>query len=231
MWGETVTISARVDKSLDSHGLILGNNKPIVGDRMLVVSQSELHDLVLLQTGPDVVLDRGDVVQVTGVVREYNPAELEASLGISLDEAALSGYGSQAVLVADAIDVDVPIASEAGDKEFTSGSSGYDFGITIDDILARPNEFLGMTVTVSDEVEEHLLTPHLFLLGDDALLCISATPHPELFVESTAYVTGEVRLFDLREIERRTGIDLDDAALRDFSGQPVVLVHSLVVVT
>jgi hypothetical protein len=80
---------------------------------------------------------------------------------------------------------------------------------------------------VSGEVEEQLLVPHTFLLGDDALLAVSKTPRPELFVEVTAYVTGEVRLFNLQEVERELGIDLDDEAPRNYEGQPVIVVDAL----
>lgn len=230
MWGQTVTISAQVDQFLNPHAALIGNNKPLVGDKLLVVSKSELQDLVLVGKGPGAAIGDSDVVQVSGVVRPYEPDNLESSLGISLDPGALSGYGSNAMLVAESIDVDVPITSVAGDKEFGAGSAGYDLGVTIDDIFAQPREFVGLTVTVSDEVEEHLLTPHAFLLGDRALLAVSTTAHPELFVEATAYVTGEVRMFDYEEAERTTGLDLDER-LRDYEGQPMILVESLRVVT
>lgn len=229
MWGRTVTISARIESRLNDHAIMLGNDKPLVGDMLLVVSEKELNNLALVVEGANADLEAGDVVQVTGVVRRYDPARLESELGIQLDRTVIDGYASQAVLVATAIDVDVPVAAAAGDKEFGSGSSGYDLGVTIDDILAQPEALLGMTVTVSDEVEEHLLTPHAFLLGDAAFLCISVTPRPGLFVEATAYVTGEVVFFNLAEIERRTGLDLDDEALRGYEGQPFILVDSLVV--
>ncbi|HEV2065285.1 MAG TPA: hypothetical protein VGR08_00510 [Thermomicrobiales bacterium] len=230
MWGETVTISAQVDQLLNPHALLIGNNKPLVGDKLLVVSKSELQDLVLVGKGPGAAISDSKVIQVSGVVRPYESGNLESSLGSTLDPGALSGYGSNAMLVAESIDVDKPIASEAGDKEFGAGSAGYDLGVTVDDILAQPQELVGLTVTVSDEVEEHLLTPHAFLLGDSALLAVSTTAHPELFVEATAYVTGEVRIFNYEEAERTTGLDLDER-LRDYEGQPMILVESLTMVT
>lgn len=230
MWGQTVTISARVDQILNPHAVLLGNNKPIVGDKLLAVSGSALQDLALLAERTGAQVSDSDVVQVTGVVQRYEPDRLKSSLGITLDPGTLSDYGSDAVLMVESIDVDVPIASQAGDKEFGAGSAGYDLGVTIDDIFAQPEELVGMTVTVSDEVEEYLLTPHAFVLGDNGLLAISATPHPELFVEATAYVTGEVGIFDLEEVERTTGLDLEER-LRDYEGQPVILVESLKMVT
>ncbi len=121
----------------------------------------------------------------------------------------------------------MPIAVSAGDKEFAAGSAGYDRGVTTDDVVHDPAAYLGQTVTVSDEVEEHLLTPHAFLLGDRGLLAVSAQPHSELFVEATAYVTGEVRRFHLHQVEQDLGIDLDDGLLRPHEGEPVIVVHSL----
>lgn len=229
MWGRTVTISARVDRALSPHALMLGNDKPLLGDKVLVVSKSELGDLVLLPSEADTAIEEGDVLQVTGVVHEYDVAQLLKSLRVSVDQEAISGYETRAVLVAEVIDADVPIASEVGDQEF-SDSAGYDRGVTIDDVATHPEQHLGLTVTVSGEVEEQLLTPHIFVLGDDALLAISKTPGPELFVEATAYVTGEVRLFNLKEIEQELGLDLDDEALRGYEGQPVILVESLLLV-
>jgi hypothetical protein len=140
MWGQTVTVSARVDQPLNPHAILLGNNKPIVGDSVLVVGESELGDLVLLPQQRDVEIEKGETLQVTGVVRQYGSAELEASLGVELDHDALSGYRSQAVLVAEAIDVDVPTAAAAGDQEF-GGSTGHDPGVTIDDVVTNPERY------------------------------------------------------------------------------------------
>jgi len=105
------------------------------------------------------------VVQVRGVVRPYDRTRLETSLGIKLDPGALTDYESRSVLIAHTIDVDVPMGTQAGDEEFSSGSSAYDLGGTIDDILAQPEEFVGLTVSVSGDVEENLLTFDVFLLG------------------------------------------------------------------
>jgi hypothetical protein len=160
----------------------------------------------------------------------YDVGELETRLGVDLELEALSDYESNAVLIAETIDADVPIAAEEGDKEFSGDSSGYDLGVTIDDIVAEPEQYVGLTVTVSDEVEEHLLMPHSFLLGDEALLAGSKAPQTEFFVEATTYVTGEVRLFNLKEIEGELGIDLDDGALRIYEGRPVIAVDSLMFV-
>ncbi len=76
--------------------------------------------------------------------------------------------------------------------------------------------------------QEHLPTPHAFV--GTSTLAVSTQPHPELFVEATAHVTGEVRSFRLHEVELDLGIDLDDGSLRPHEGEPVIVVHSLVLV-
>lgn len=227
MWGKRVTVSAEVQEVAGPQVAVIGNDALMVGDTVLIVSESPLQQQVLLHDVTAASLDAGDVVQVTGKVRRFDPAALEADLGVSLDGEAVERYEGPAVLVVDAIDIDVPVASEAGDKEFGAGSSGYDFGISVDDIIQGTDEYLGITVTVSDEVEEALLTPHAFTLGDRHLLVVSGEPVPEAFVEATAYVTGEVRVFHLAEVEEELGIDLDDEAVRAYEGRSFVLAESV----
>lgn len=226
MWGKRVTISAEVREVVGPHVALIGNAAPMVGDTVLIVSKPPLQQLVLLASVTDAELGPGDVVQVTGVVRQLDDA-LEENLGVSMDEEAIGNYGGPAVLAVDAIDLDVPAASEAGDKEFGFGSSGYDFGVTIDDVINDTKDHIGMTVTVSDEVEESLLTSHAFILGDQHLLVVSEETQPGVFVEATAYVTGEVRVFHLAEVEAQIGIDLDDAAMQRFEGRPFILMESV----
>ncbi len=225
MEGETVTVSAEVDDLLGPRAMIIGNDAWLVGNEVLVLAAADLTTLV---TPPgNSPITSGDVVRVTGVVRLFDQSGLGPDLGASLDGQALDDYGGTSVLVAKAVEMDPPSGRGVGDKEFDIGSSGYEIGITVYDLTHRTDEYLGAVVTVSGEVEEHLLTPHAFLLDDDALLVVSATPHPELFVEATAYVTGEVRRFDLEAIEAEIGVDLDDGLLAPFEGEPVIVAQSV----
>jgi hypothetical protein len=124
-----------------------------------------------------------------------------------------------------------PEAATDGDQEFPAGSGGPEHSVTVDDVLDRPGQYLGQVVSVSAEVEEGLLTPRAFILGDRGLLAVSAEPRPELFAEATAHVTGEVRRFGIEELEQELGIDLDDAQLRPHVGEPVIIVHVVEIVT
>ena len=227
MEGSSVTISARVDHIVNPHIAVLGNHTPLVGNTLVIASGEPLADVVLTEAA-GATLSAGDVVQVTGTVRLYSQQGLREAIGV--DAADVLGEDESAVLVAEAIDPDVPVASEAGDKEFGNPSSGYDYGITIDVIIHGTDDYTGLTVTVSDDVEEGLMTPHAFVLGDEHLLVISPRPRNDIFVESTVYATGEVRVFHVADVEDRLGIPLDDNQLRDFEGKPFILVESIVVV-
>jgi hypothetical protein len=134
-----------------------------------------------------------DVDQSAGPDIGVTLSEADAGADVLLDD-------ESAVRVVEAIDPDVPVASDAGDKEFGNPSSGYDYSITIDDIVHASDDYAGLTVTLSDVVEEGALTPHVFLLGDEHLLVISARPRDEVFVESTADLTGIVGVVHLAQV-------------------------------
>lgn len=67
----------------------------------------------------------------------------------------------------------------------------------------------------------------MFTVGDRHLLVIGVEPYPEVFVEATEYVMGEVRMFNLEEVERELGVGLDDTMMRAFEGQPFILADSV----
>ncbi len=225
MWGRTVTISARVADVLGPQAIVVGNDALFVGDELLVLGGTPLDTLLLAPAARSIRDD--DVVRVTGEVRRFHPAALASELGGGVDPARLRGYGGAAALIARSIELDPPAHPGPGDKEFASMTDGYDIGVTVYDITTHPQEHLGEMVVVSGEVEEHLLIPHAFLLGDQALLVVSAEPRPDLFVEATAYVTGEVRRFDLADIEAELGVDLPDDRLAPFAGEPVVIARAV----
>ncbi|HEV2128451.1 MAG TPA: hypothetical protein VGR22_07530 [Thermomicrobiales bacterium] len=230
MWGQSVTVSAAIDRLVGRHAAIIGSDTPLIGSKVLIVSEPELQEQVLAASSQGAELSEGDVVQVTGTVQRYDRESLAAELGVRLDEDADSGYDGSAVLLVSSINLDVPVAVEGGDKEFVGGSDGYDRGVTINDIVAAPVDHVGMTVTVSAEVEGDTLASHVFTIGDGFFLVVSAKPHPEVFREATAYVTGEVGIFDLARVEEQIGVDLDDEALSEYEGEPFILAEAIQVV-
>ena len=222
MWDRTVTVSADVHDLVNDQSMVIGTSSFLHfrTDTLLVLSSQPLAELA------DAPLDEDHTVRVTGVVRRFEPAVLEKELGISLDDPAITSHGDKVVLVAEEVEVGLPGGAVPGDPEI-SGSAGYEIGVTVHDVARHTDEYLGETVTVSDEVEEGFLTDHAFWLGDEKLLVISAKPVPDVFVETTAYATGKVRRFDLREVEDITGIDLDDKRFQEFQGKPFILAESV----
>ncbi len=109
-----------------------------------------------------------DVDQSTGPDIGVTLSEADAGADVLLDD-------EDRRLVDEAIDPDMPVASDAGD-------------------------YAGLTVTLIDVVEEGALAPHMFLLGDEHLLVISARPRDDVFVESTADVTGVVGVVHLAQV-------------------------------
>ncbi|HEV2109460.1 MAG TPA: hypothetical protein VGR16_14470 [Thermomicrobiales bacterium] len=222
MWGEIVTVSAEVDTLIDPYTMLIGNRAPIVGDILLVVSAAgrpALRD----QAAPT-PLTEDDVVQVTGVVRHFDIPALEAETGVDLNETALTSYGHASAMVALAIHVNPPAEIGPGDPEY-GGSAGPDTGVTIRDVGADPEQYLGQTVEVSGEIE-YVYGPHAYWLEDGGALVVSATPHPEAFDETSAFVRGEVRRFDIATLEAELGIDLNDQELRHLEGGPVIIAES-----
>jgi hypothetical protein len=224
MWGHTVIVSARVKEIVNGRVMLLGNDKPVVGDTVLVVSAR--HLAALCASSPGVGLSDGDVVQVTGEVRRFDAAALEADLGIELDE--IAGYGEEAVLVASAIELNPPVGGGAGDPEF-GGSAGPEVGVTIEDIHDHPERYYGRRVAISGEVE-HVFGPHAAWVRDKGVVVVRREADVVWFDEVSAFVTGEVRRFDPAALEAELGIDLGGEELLKYAGGPVVVADSIEVI-
>jgi hypothetical protein len=116
--------------------------------------------------------------------------------------------------------------------------------VTVDDIAARPRAFAGETVSVTGAVGQ-VISRRAFTMGDggyldDGLLVVTNRPlrgvvggpagqtgaeagQLVLADREVVEVTGEVRLFDIGEIEREMGVRLDESRFADWTGRPVVL--------
>lgn len=215
MYGQMVTISGGVQEIITPHAITIGNDEPLVGDTVLVVGADDF----------DTSVTEEDAILVTGEVQRFEIGAVEGALGVDLDDEALADYDGKAVLVASEVEVN-PANLGPGDTEQQGPSAGFDINADISDITGEPDTYLGQQVTVSGEVEK-VLDSHAFLFGDEKLLAVSADPRDDLFVEPTAYVRGEVREFNLVEIEEEFGIDLDDRSFAEFDGEPFIAVEAM----
>lgn len=224
MWGHIVTVSAQVKEIINGRVVLLGNDKPIVGDVVLVVSARHLAALNASSLGTG--LTDGDVVQVTGEVRHFDVAALEADLGIDLDKVA--DYDGEAVIVASEIELNPAVGGGAGDPEF-GGSAGPEVGVTIKDIHNNPERYYGRRVAISGEVE-HVFGPYAAWVRDEGVVVVRRVADVAWFDEASVLVTGEVRRFDPAALEAELGITLDDEDLLKHTGGPVVVADSIEVV-
>ena len=215
MWNREVVISADVERVFSPHAMVIGNDEAFVGDEVLVVSASPLHELAGER------LEEGLVVGVRGVVSKADPAQLEQQVGAQLDEAT-SAYEGRAVLVVDRVVVDPDdsdLMALPGDTEARKRSAGFDVDTLISEVINNTERYLGERVTVSGEVEL-VYDQHAFLVGDAKVLVVRSATEPEMFIEPTVYVTGTVRRLDRGALERELGITLPD----DLGGRDEVIV-------
>lgn len=117
-----------------------------------------------------------------------------------------------------------------------------DKGVTVENISSNPDDHIGKRVTVVAPVMktfgEQVFSLHSGILNEE-LLAVGVDPYPDqknekiqtsLIQAKGVQVTGIVRRFEPAEIERETGVKLNDERLSDFTGEPVIVVKSLTAV-
>lgn len=119
---------------------------------------------------------------------------------------------------------------------------------TVDDIAARPQAYVGKVVSVTGSVGQ-VLGRRAFTIGDggfldDGLLVVTNRPlrgavggsagptgaqagQLVLTDREVVEVTGEIRRFDIEEIERELGLRLDEARFTDWTNRPVLLATAI----
>jgi uncharacterized protein YdeI (BOF family) len=101
----------------------------------------------------------------------------------------------------------------------------------LDEVIADPAEHVGERVTVTGSVESQL-APQSFTLkdrdGTGEILVVNRTGAMLTLSENAqVQVSGEVRVFDLAELESDVGYDLDDALFQPWEGKAVLLANTV----
>lgn len=108
--------------------------------------------------------------------------------------------------------------------------------IPAEEVSESTSEYLGETITMRGEIEETNEYPNSFLIDDERffggenILVLNATgdvislPQEDIDVQ----VTGEVREFQVAEIEREFDWDLDADYYVEYEGQPAIVATSIV---
>lgn len=240
-YGNTVTVSGEVSDVLSTDTFVLGGDEFIGGCQVLVVGvepfESLLGDDVDLEDRPVGAALRGrDVVQVTGTMRRFVVADIEAAIGADLQDDLLRDWEGKPALVARQIFLN-PRKAQAAPSPKAEG------GATLADITDNPEEFLGDEVTVDGIVAE-TIDPRLFVIvspGDKQLvegagfteldrgvLVANTTGSDVLLKEGQAVqAKGTVQKFDVGEVKRALGVTLEDGLFTNWAGRPVVMADQI----
>lgn len=123
------------------------------------------------------------------------------------------------------------------------GSEGADVGVTANDIMSDPEEYYGVGVTVSGEVNE-VIAPNALTIGGEGfgggedLLIVSASNIPvppgterdeaaAVLEDDLIQTTGTVQELIIVDVEEELGIDLDDELFADFEGEPAIVAQNI----
>ncbi|HSH79007.1 MAG TPA: hypothetical protein VLA19_10805 [Herpetosiphonaceae bacterium] len=203
-------------------------------DQVLVLSATEAYPVAI-------TADAGVVVE--GTVRKFDRDALEKELGVELDENVFSPFEGRMAIVATTVVENMSASTTAtpGVEETTTAvAMGADpateGNVTVAEIAGNLDAFDGREVTVFEEVEE-VIGKNAFTLDEDAALEGGIDSDVLVIVddnEGTAVddgdlmkVTGTVRRFDMAEVEKAAGFDLDDSQYTDWAGRPAIVAQEI----
>lgn len=111
----------------------------------------------------------------------------------------------------------------------------------VSEVLERPEDFYGRTIVLTGEVEEVIgpraftldspgpLSEKLLVVSRNVLQPIGGETTQDFFFETDDRVSvkGEVRQFNLRELEQSLGVDLVDEEFAQWEGKPIILAQEI----
>ena len=118
-------------------------------------------------------------------------------------------------------------------------TSAPDKGVTVENILSYPTDYINKEVTVVAVVSKTLGDKAFLLHGENPtgeLLVVGADPYPRQPNESidlgymlakSVRVTGNVEAFDPVAVERVSGLGRNDIRLQDYAGRAVIIAKSM----
>lgn len=106
-----VTVSGEVKTLINLRAVVLGGPKFVGADELLVVCTTSLP--VVNGRRPDAPVEVNDILQVAGLVRQFDLAAIEKEAGMDLDDVLFRVWAGKPVLVARAYHI-TPRAVDAG---------------------------------------------------------------------------------------------------------------------
>lgn len=213
-YGEDVIVSGEVSEILNPFAFVITD--PVVRNgqtQLLVIAPAPPASA---EGAVDETLSAQDVVQVAGVLHEYEPGLIERELGATsaeLDLQSLEGFEGQSVLIGEISSLTPAVTS--GDGEQAS----------VDEIMSNPSDYYDDQVIVSAEVAD-VISDQAFVL-EGGLLVVDATGQlTEQAFEATTeiQVSGVVReLNDPATVAEEHDITLDASEVEQYQGGPVLI--------
>lgn len=108
-------------------------------------------------------------------------------------------------------------------------------GVTVEDVVARPDQLAGERVTVAGEIANFIVPGQAFPLGEgleQAVLVLPAegTQVPDTSEDDVVQVTGTVRSFDPGELGNETAVNLGSGVFDAFDDRAVIVATSIDVI-
>lgn len=220
-YGQNIIVSGEVQEIVNPIAFIISD--PIWtegGSELLVIAPAPS---AAAEGALDETLYADAVVQVTGVLHQYDATLVEQQLGATVEELqleALQRYEGQPVLIGELSGLTPRVT--AGDGTQAS----------VDEIMSNPAGYFEERVVLSGEVTQ-VLSDHAFVL-DGNLLVLDATGEvtQQAFEASTELqVSGVVReLSDPSALSREYDIALDTTQIEQYQGEPVLIGEVITIV-
>lgn len=114
-----------------------------------------------------------------------------------------------------------------------------DKGVTVENVVIKPDAYIDKQVTVAGTIKETFGERAFMIRGEklvDELLVVGADPYPNLSNQvgsvplstvEAVRATGVIIKFNVAEIEREIGVNLNDSRLANYAGKPTLIVKSL----
>lgn len=228
---ESVRVQEEIERVISPNVFMLDEDSALAGG-------IDTGLLVVAQTMTSIITD-GALVEVGGMVRTFDIAQIEQSMGMDLDDTQLQEYVGQQVIVADYV-LDLPPYSPPGALDVDASiTEKYGKNITVAEVVGNSADFIGKNVTIRGPVqavigENALVVDENALLAggiDNDLLVVSTTQGITVTTDDLAWVSGTVRMFDRAAIEQEVGFDLQDDEFADYVGRPVIVASSVGVIS
>lgn len=204
--GQTVTVRSEPEDMVSPTTFTLRDDDVFGNETVLVVNA----------TGQPLTMPEGKNVEIqaTGPVRRFNLAEVNQQYNLDLQPDLYSEYENRPAIIAQSL----ALAPDPGD------------------LTSEPDLFYGQTLAVTGEVGERKGNTSFVLgedqvLGGDELLVIHTEPQADLNEGENVVVTGELRPFNVAELQRDYNLtwdaNLQSQLEQEYGDKPVIVATSV----